>query len=117
MSAHTTNNQFYTSPVMSSLPYQDQPSEADHAKVAAELALAEQTRAADLKWLMSSPRGRRVVWWILEFAGVDRLSFNTNGSVMSFNEGMRNVGQMLKGNVLEHCEDRFFEMLKEHRKE
>ncbi len=33
---------------------------------------------ADIKWLMSSKRGRRTIWRLLDQSGVFRLSFNTN---------------------------------------
>ena len=40
--------------------------------------LAKENEEADLKWLMGSKRGRRVVWRLLDQSGVFRLSFNTN---------------------------------------
>ena len=46
----------------------------------------------DIKWLASSKRGRRILWRLLEKAGVFRLSFNTNAMQMAFNEGNRNFG-------------------------
>ncbi|MDZ7918508.1 endopeptidase [Rhodoferax sp.] len=50
------------------------------------------TEAADIAWLMSSKRGRRIVWRQLARAGVFRISFNTNSMTMAFNEGARNEG-------------------------
>ena len=40
--------------------------------------VARENEEADLKWLMGSKRGRRVVWRLLDQSGVFRLSFNTN---------------------------------------
>ena len=57
--------------------------------------LSRDTEESDLKWLMSSKRGRRIVWRILDLAGVFRLSFNTNAMQMAFNEGNRNTGNRL----------------------
>ena len=37
--------------------------------------LAQQSEEADLKWLMGSKRGRRIVWRLLDQAGTFRLSF------------------------------------------
>ena len=49
-----------------------------------------QNEESDIKWLMSSKRGRRLVWRLLEQAGVFRSSFNTNAMAMSFREVNRN---------------------------
>jgi hypothetical protein len=76
---------------------------------------AHRTFVADVKWMMSSPRGRRIVWWFLEKAGVNRTSFNNSGSVMAFNEGQRNMGLMLQAQVIEHCTDDFVTMLSEQK--
>jgi hypothetical protein len=73
------------------------------------------TMVDDIKWLMSSPRGRRLVWWMLSITGVFRTSFNASGSVTFFNEGSRNIGLQLLAKVQEHCIDRYVEMLAEQR--
>ena len=52
---------------------------------------AEQVES-DLKWLLGSKRGRRIVWRLLSESGVFRSSFSTNAMQMSFNEGHRNYG-------------------------
>lgn len=54
--------------------------------------LTRETEEADIKWLMGSKRGRRIVWRQLDRAGVFRLSFNTNAMQMAFAEGNRNEG-------------------------
>ena len=54
--------------------------------------LAKDSEAADLKWLMGSKRGRRIVWRDLDQAGLFRLSFNTNAMQMAFAEGNKNIG-------------------------
>jgi len=54
--------------------------------------LADQSDVEDIKWLMSSKRGRRILWRILERAGVFRASFNTNSMTMAFSEGCKNEG-------------------------
>ena len=70
----------------------------------------------DLKWLMSSKRGRRIVCRQLERAGVWRLSFNTNAMTMAFNEGQRNEGLVLLAKITTYCPDRYAEMLEERSK-
>jgi len=67
----------------------------------------------DLKWLMGSKRGRRIVWRLLDQAGVFRLSFNTNAMQMAFAEGNRNYGNRMLAQVNAHCPELFPVMLKE----
>lgn len=68
----------------------------------------------DVKWLMSSKRGRRIVWRGLERAGVFRSVFNTNAMQFSFNEGNRNEGLVMLTLINAHAPDQYIEMLKEH---
>lgn len=77
--------------------------------------LASQTELDDFKWLMSSKRGRRFVWRLLEKCGVYRSSFNHSGSITAFNEGARNIGLMVLDQIHGSCPDQFSVMLKEQR--
>lgn len=70
---------------------------------------------ADLLWLMGSKRGRRIVWRLLEEAGVFRTSFNTNALLMAFAEGTRNYGLRVLGLIHSHCPELYAPMLKEQR--
>ena len=81
-----------------------------HADKARFAALRE---AEDVKWLMSSKRGRRIVNSLLQKAGVFRSTFNTNALQMSFNEGNRNTGLQLLAAITEACPERYAEMLEE----
>ena len=72
-----------------------------------------QSEADDVKWLMSSRRGRRILWKQLERAGVFRLSFNTNSMTMAFAEGARNEGLRLITLIHRHCADLYPTMVKE----
>ena len=83
---------------------------ADRAKYESDLEIG------DLKWLMSNKRGRRIVFRLLERAGVWRLSFNTNALTMAFSEGTRNEGLRLMAQITEHCLDRYAEMLQEQKR-
>lgn len=78
--------------------------------------LENRIEAEDIKWLMSSKRGRRIAYRLLERAGVWRLSFDTNALRMAFNEGNRNEGLALFAKVMEHCPEQFPVMLKEQEK-
>ncbi len=72
---------------------------------------------ADLKWLMSSKRGRRVMWRLLELSGPFRLSFTTNAMQMAFNEGNRNLGNQLFSEVMTLCPELYPVMVKEQQDE
>lgn len=98
------------------LPLQDLELEAQRARANAEQANVDRTFVEDLRWVMSSPRGRRFARWLLAFAGVRRLSFHNSGSVTAFNEGQRNVGLAFEGLLTEHCHDSYLTMLSEQQK-
>lgn len=67
----------------------------------------------DIKWLMGMRRGRAIVWRILDYAGVFRLSFNQNAMTMSFNEGNRNYGNRVFGQVNSLCPELYVKMQQE----
>lgn len=75
--------------------------------------LAAEVEELDVKWLMGSKRGRRIVWRLLEQAGVFRLSFNTNAMQMAFNEGNRNYGNRTLELIYKTCPELYAVMLKE----
>jgi hypothetical protein len=69
---------------------------------AARLAHAEDE---DIKWLMSSKRGRRIVWRLVANAGVYRSTFNENPLTFAHQEGQRNGGLAVLAMVLRACPD------------
>jgi hypothetical protein len=72
------------------------------------------TEADDMKWLMSGKRGRRVMWRLLDRAGVFRSSF-TGDSATFFNEGQRNMGLIYLGQVHEGAPEAYSTMIEENR--
>lgn len=74
----------------------------------------EELEVDDLKWMMSNKRGRRIVFRMLDSAGVWRISFNTNALQMAFNEGTRNAGLRLVNLVTTHCPSNFTKMMEEN---
>ena len=76
--------------------------------------LSRENEEADLKRLMSSKRGRRYVWRLLDQTGVFRLSFNTNAMTMAFAEGNRNFGNRTLAMVLSLCHEHYPSMVKEN---
>lgn len=72
-----------------------------------------EAQIADVKWLMSSRRGRRVMWRLLELSGPFRLSFDPNAMKMAFNEGNRNLGNQFFNEVMNLCPELYPVMVKE----
>lgn len=77
--------------------------------------IATEQERDDYKWLMSDPRGRRIMWGIISFCGVYRTSFHTSGSQTAFNEGMRNTGLMLNDKICTYTLDSALQMQNEAR--
>lgn len=53
----------------------------------------------DLREMLSTAAGRRVLWRVLEVCRAEQISFSTNALQMAFNEGHRNVGIQLKAQI------------------
>lgn len=68
----------------------------------------------DLSWLMSSAKGRRIVWRLLEQAGVFRSSFSTNALAMAYAEGHRNTGLRTLDLIHRVCPQLYQVMVKEN---
>lgn len=98
---------------MSNDPTDIRSQERAQEEVSKRERLAKDTEESDTKWLVSSKRGRRIVWRMLDQAGVFRMSFNTNSMQMAFNEGNRNSGNRLLAMMNEANPDAFTLMLKE----
>lgn len=76
--------------------------------------LAQANEEDDFKWLMQSKRGRRIVWRLLEQAGVFRISFSQNSMQMAFNEGGRNYGNKVLGMIHALCPELYPTLIKEN---
>jgi hypothetical protein len=74
-----------------------------------------ETEEGDIKWLMGSKRGRRILWRLLDTAGVFRLSFNTNAMAMSFAEGNRNYGLRVLSLIHTQTPELYSTMIKEQK--
>lgn len=79
----------------------------------AKKAIRDQ-ETADFRWLMNDPRGRRLMWRLMGHCKVFEPSFNPHGGIMNFNEGQRNVGLFLLGEVNQLCPGQFPVMAAEH---
>jgi len=75
--------------------------------------LSRESEESDVRWLMGTRRGRRIVWRLLDRAGVFRSSFSQNSMQMAFNEGSRNYGLALLASVHALCAEQYPAMMKE----
>jgi hypothetical protein len=75
---------------------------------------SRRTEDEDLRWLMNSKRGRRIVHRILLRAGVWHSSFNTNALTMAFSEGRRNEGLALTSKIMALTPENFTLMTTEN---
>lgn len=87
--------------------------EKEQQEAEARKRLAREVEIADLKWLMSSARGRRFMWRLLELTGPFRLSFDRNAMEMAFREGNRNLGNQLFSDVMAQCPEMYPVMVRE----
>jgi hypothetical protein len=87
-----------------------------------EIAREEQARAADLeaeneeadlKWLMSSRRGRRVVFRLLKQSPPMQDPFNTNALLMAYGAGNQTLGRRLQAIILLGFPELYVQMIKE----
>ena len=83
-------------------------------QAATHKSLSDQQIEDDMKWLMSSKRGRRFAHMVMDFAGVYRTSM-TGDNWTFFNEGQRNVGSMIQARINVACPEKLVEMMKEHK--
>ena len=88
--------------------------ERDRADKELRERLDRQNEEADVKWLMSQKRGRRMAWRILDHAGVFRSTFAANAMQMAFAEGNRNGGLRLLSLIHSACPEQYHVMMKEH---
>lgn len=75
--------------------------------------LLRETEEADIRWLMNSKRGRRIVWRLLDYAGVFRSSFAHSAMQMAFSEGYKNYGLRVLTMVHAQCPELYPQMMKE----
>ncbi|HDY8549643.1 TPA: hypothetical protein RRH28_003524 [Klebsiella pneumoniae] len=73
----------------------------------------EQREKDDIKFVMDSEQGRRVVWSLLEKGQVFGSCFNVDPHITAFNEGQRNLALVLLQRVMAHCPDQYLKMAAE----
>lgn len=73
----------------------------------------KQREKDDIKFVMDSEQGRRVVWGLLEKGQVFGTCFNVDPNITAFNEGQRNLALVLFQRVMTHCPDQYLKMAAE----
>jgi hypothetical protein len=71
----------------------------------------------DLRFVMSTPRGRRFMHSLLGKSGLLKRAFSENAIAMSRAEGRREIGIELMEAIDEACPEQYFVMMKEAKKE
>lgn len=86
---------------------------SDEEKRKRELSkLEDQQAIADMKFVMSDPRGRRFIFSQLARTGVFKSSY-TGDNETFFREGMRNTGIRLLDDLKTHCDELYLTMERE----
>lgn len=83
------------------------------AESAREKDILQQRDIEDIRFVMGSEQGRRVVWSLLEKGQVFGACFNVDPSITAFNEGQRNLALALFQRVMAHCPDQYLKMAAE----
>jgi hypothetical protein len=74
------------------------------------------TEALDLKFVMSSVQGRRVMSRILESSGLNESTYRADPNRTYYVMGARDFGLNIQEELLTHCEEEHDLMVKEARK-
>lgn len=72
---------------------------------------------ADLKAVMATPQGQRLLWRVLSRAGIHQSTFDTNALKMAFFEGRRDMGLWLESEIAKVCPELYLEMQLHNTKE
>src|SRR3954469_23266490 len=86
--------------------------EINKRKAVARRRLKEREQS-DLRKVLSSAEGRRVVWRVLGEAKVFHGCFSLNGLEMAKNEGKRDLGLFILNDLLKSHPDAFAQMQRE----
>ncbi|ENF7465928.1 TPA: hypothetical protein RHX95_002643 [Escherichia coli] len=87
--------------------------EGRKAELDAKQLLLAQRDIDDIKFVMGSEQGRRVIWSLLEKGQVFGACFSVDPHITAFNEGQRNLALALFQRVMAHCPDQYLKMAAE----
>jgi hypothetical protein len=86
----------------------------DDGELKAKQSLLARQTDDDFLWLMNDKRGRRIIWSQLVRAKVFNSTFDTHGGRMNLNEGMRQHGLYLLGEINRLCPDLYAKVVAEN---
>lgn len=96
----------------------------EHLSLDEQELLRERARAAtlaanqlrdDLRNMMATQFGRRLVWDLLSRAGVYLSSYSESDKAMAYREGRRSLGLEYLGLLSAHCPEQYDQMNRENR--
>ncbi|EHJ8929167.1 hypothetical protein KJB16_002604 [Salmonella enterica] len=87
--------------------------ECRKAELDAKQQLLAQRDIDDIKFVMNSEQGRRVIWSLLERGKVFSPCFSGDSHLTAFNEGQRNLALALFQRVMANCPDQYLKMAAE----
>jgi hypothetical protein len=89
-------------------------SQVEKAKTAEEKE--REMELADLRFVLGTPQGRRLIWRLLKHCRVFNSVFHNSGSVTYYHSGMQDVGHFIQAEVIEAKKEAYFEMMRENEK-
>ena len=94
-------------------PYDLDQIDADADLRRVTIKLASENEDTDFVWLMSGPKGRRIVRRLLTLTKVFSSSFHPNTMEMSRQEGSKEVGYWLLDHIQKLCPTEYHTMMQE----
>lgn len=79
-------------------------------------AYHRQEHLNDLKKLLATKEGRKVLWELLDWCNLIGSSFRQNPIDMAYLEGQRSIGQKLFRNIEAADDNGYLKLLEEHKK-
>lgn len=83
------------------------------AEAARQAEILQQRDIDDIRFVMDSAMGRRVIWKVLEQGKVFSSCFAGDPQVTAFNEGQRNLALALFQRVMANCPEQYLKMAAE----
>jgi hypothetical protein len=82
-------------------------------KAASDEKSAAAIAKGDIQWVMSDPRGRRVVGELIDRCKIFESAFSPNGSITNFKLGEQNTGLWLFARIDAACPELYLAMRRE----